>query len=51
MKIIRVDVKNERIAFEDLKEEWRSIGGSAFIAKGLEGLLEEHPMVTKCIVV
>ena len=33
MKILRVDVKNEKIAFENLSEQWKSIGGSAFIAK------------------
>ncbi len=33
MKILRVDIKNEKITFEDLKDEWKSIGGSAFIAK------------------
>ena len=33
MKILRVDIKNEKITFENLKEEWKSIGGSAFIAK------------------
>ncbi len=33
MKILRVDIKNEKITFENLKEEWKSIGGSALIAK------------------
>ena len=33
MKILRVDIKNEKITFENLKEEWNPIGGSAFIAK------------------
>jgi aldehyde:ferredoxin oxidoreductase len=33
VKILRVDVKNEKIAFENLSEDWKSIGGSAFIAK------------------
>ena len=33
MKILRVDIKNEKITFENLNEEWKSIGGSAFIAK------------------
>ncbi len=33
MKILRVDIGNEKITFENLKEEWKSIGGSAFIAK------------------
>jgi len=33
MKILRVDIKNEKMTFENLKEEWKSIGGSAFIAK------------------
>ena len=33
MKILRVDIKNEKIVFENLKGEWKSIGGSAFIAK------------------
>jgi aldehyde:ferredoxin oxidoreductase len=33
MKILRVDIEKEKITFEPLREEWRSIGGSAFIAK------------------
>jgi len=33
MKILRVDIKNEKMTFENLGEEWKSIGGSAFIAK------------------
>ena len=33
MKILRVDIKNEKIGFENLEEEWKSIGGSALIAK------------------
>jgi len=33
MKILRLDITNEKITFENLKEEWTSIGGSAFIAK------------------
>ena len=33
MMILRVDIKNEKIAFENIEEEWKSIGGSAFIAK------------------
>ena len=33
MKILRINIKDEKITFENLKEEWRSIGGSAFIAK------------------
>jgi aldehyde:ferredoxin oxidoreductase len=33
MKILRVDIKNEKMTFENLKEEWKSIGGSALIAK------------------
>jgi aldehyde:ferredoxin oxidoreductase len=33
MKILRVDIEKEKITFENLREEWRSIGGSAFIAK------------------
>ncbi len=33
MKILRVDIKNEKVTFENLKEEWKCIGGSAFIAK------------------
>jgi len=33
MKILRVDIKNEKVTFENLGEEWKSIGGSAFIAK------------------
>ena len=33
MKILRVDIKNEKVTFENLREEWKSIGGSALIAK------------------
>ena len=33
MKILRVDIKNEKITFENLKGEWKSIGGAALIAK------------------
>ncbi len=33
MKVLRVDMKNEKATFENLEEEWKSIGGSAFIAK------------------
>ncbi len=33
MKILRVDIGNEKITFEDLKEEWNAIGGSALVAK------------------
>ncbi len=33
MKILRVDIKNEKIVYENLKGEEKSIGGSAFIAK------------------
>jgi aldehyde:ferredoxin oxidoreductase len=33
MKILRVDIEKEKVTFENLREEWRSIGGSAFIAK------------------
>jgi aldehyde:ferredoxin oxidoreductase len=33
MKILRVSMKDEKITFENLKEEWKPIGGSAFIAK------------------
>jgi aldehyde:ferredoxin oxidoreductase len=33
MKILRVDIENEKITFENLTEEWRCVGGSAFIAK------------------
>jgi aldehyde:ferredoxin oxidoreductase len=33
MKILRVDINHEKITFENLEEEWKSIGGSAFIAK------------------
>jgi len=43
MKIIRVDIKNEKIAFEHLKEEWKPIGGSAFIAKIMD---QEVPPAT-----
>jgi len=33
MKILRVNINNEKIAREDLDAEWKTIGGSAFIAK------------------
>ena len=33
MKIVRVDMKNEKVIFENLPEEWKNIGGSALIAK------------------
>jgi aldehyde:ferredoxin oxidoreductase len=33
MKILRVDMQTEKMTFENLMEEWKSIGGSAFIAK------------------
>ena len=33
MKILRVDIGSGKITFEDLKDEWKSIGGSALIAK------------------
>jgi aldehyde:ferredoxin oxidoreductase len=33
MKILRVNTKSEEITFENLNEEWKAIGGSAFIAK------------------
>jgi aldehyde:ferredoxin oxidoreductase len=33
MKILRVDIKNDQMTFENLKEEWKSLGGSALIAK------------------
>jgi len=33
MKILRADMKNEKITCENLPEEWENIGGSAFIAK------------------
>ena len=33
MKILRVDMENEKITFENLEDEWKSIGGSAIIAK------------------
>jgi aldehyde:ferredoxin oxidoreductase len=33
MNVLRVDIKNEKVTFENLKEGWKSIGGSAFIAK------------------
>src|SRR5512139_2717832 len=33
MKILRVDIKNEKIVYENLGEEWKFIGGSALIAK------------------
>jgi len=33
MKILRVDINNEKMTLENLDEEWKAIGGSAFIAK------------------
>jgi aldehyde:ferredoxin oxidoreductase len=33
VKILRVDIENEKITFENLNEDWKCIGGSAFIAK------------------
>ncbi|HTY23011.1 MAG TPA: iron-containing alcohol dehydrogenase, partial [Desulfomonilaceae bacterium] len=33
MKILRVDMENEKVRFEDLEEEWKHIGGSGLIAK------------------
>jgi len=33
VKILRVDMKNEKISFENIKEEWKTIGSSALIAK------------------
>jgi len=33
MKILKVDIAGERITFENLREEWKPIGGSALIAK------------------
>lgn len=33
MKVLRVDMKNEKATFENLEEEWKTIGGSALIAK------------------
>jgi aldehyde:ferredoxin oxidoreductase len=33
MKVLRVDMKNEKATFENLEEEWKTLGGSAFIAK------------------
>jgi aldehyde:ferredoxin oxidoreductase len=33
MKILRVDIKNEEMTFENLGEEWKFVGGSALIAK------------------
>lgn len=33
MKILRVDLRQQRVAFENLREEWQSLGGSALIAK------------------
>ncbi|MBM4323588.1 MAG: aldehyde ferredoxin oxidoreductase, partial [Deltaproteobacteria bacterium] len=42
MKILRVDIANERVTFESLREEWKSIGGSALIAKVMN---EEVPPI------
>ncbi len=33
MKILRVDMQHEKIRFEELREEWQYLGGSALIAK------------------
>jgi len=33
VKILRVDVQSEKIKFENMEEAWKTIGGSAFIAK------------------
>ena len=33
MKILRVDMKNEKVRFDNLEEEWKYIGGSGLIAK------------------
>ncbi len=33
MKILRVDMKNEKVSFENLPEDWKNIGGSALVAK------------------
>jgi len=33
MRILRVDMKDEKITFENLPEEWKNIGGSSLIAK------------------
>ncbi len=33
MKMLRVDIGSGKTSFEDLKEEWKAIGGSALIAK------------------
>lgn len=33
MKILRVDLRQGTVAFENLKEEWQYLGGSALIAK------------------
>ena len=33
MKILRVDVQNEKIKCENIEEAWKTIGGSALIAK------------------
>jgi len=41
MKILRVDIANGRITFENLREEWKPIGGSALIAKIMNK--EVHP--------
>ena len=33
MKILRADMQNEKITFETIEAEWKTIGGSALIAK------------------
>ena len=33
MKILRVDMQNEKITFDNVEEAWKTIGGSALIAK------------------
>ena len=33
MKILRVEVNNEKMTFETIEEDWKFLGGSAFVAK------------------
>lgn len=58
MKILRVDLRQGTVAFENLKEEWQYLGGSALIAKILNREVpptadplgpENHPLDTRLL--
>ena len=49
MKILRVDITNEKMTLENLKEEWTSIGGSAFIAKIMNQEVPPAPFILAMI--